>query len=118
VTRHDLHLPRLPAAFDGYTVLQISDPHLDASAAFPQVLAERVQDLDYDICVLTGDFRYRTAGSIEPALKGIARLRTSLREPVYAVLGNHDSVYMVPAIEDLGIRLLLNESVALHRGAD
>jgi predicted MPP superfamily phosphohydrolase len=35
--------------------------------------------------------------------------------PIYATLGNHDSIRMVPAIEAMGIRLLLNESVQLHR---
>jgi predicted MPP superfamily phosphohydrolase len=34
---------------------------------------------------------------------------------VYAVLGNHDTIRMVPGMEDLGIRVLLNESVPLER---
>jgi predicted MPP superfamily phosphohydrolase len=118
VTRNEIRLPRLPRAFDGFTILQISDPHLDASEGFPHALAERVRDLDYDICVLTGDFRYRTSGPIEPALHGIARLRANLREPVYGILGNHDSIRMVPAIEDMAIRLLLNESIELRRGGE
>lgn len=118
VTRNVLRLPRLPAAFEGYTVLQISDPHLDASPLFPDLLADRVSQLDYDLCVLTGDFRYRTAGSMQPALAGLARLRRQLRGPVYGVLGNHDSIHMAPAIEDMGIQLLLNESAALYRDGD
>lgn len=118
VTRHDIPLPRLPKAFDGYTILQISDPHFDANPEFPPALAERVRDLDYDLCVLTGDFRYRTSGPPEPALTGLAYLRQHLREPVYGVLGNHDSIRMVPAIEAMGIRLLLNESVELRRNGE
>jgi predicted MPP superfamily phosphohydrolase len=118
VTHNTVALPRLPAAFEGFTILQISDPHLDANPEFPHALAERVRDLDYDICVLTGDFRYRTAGAFEPALEGLRRLRAVLREPVYAILGNHDSIRMVPAIEEMAIRLLLNESVELERGDD
>lgn len=118
VTRHDLRLPRLPAAFEGFTILQISDPHLDANPRFPGVLADRVSGLDYDLCVLTGDFRYRTAGSTEPALAGLAQLRRHLHGPVYGVLGNHDSIHMAPAIEDMGIQLLLNESAALYRDGD
>lgn len=116
LVENDVFIPRLPPAFDGFTLLHISDLHLDANEAFPAVLAERVQGLAYDACVLTGDFRYQTFGPIGPALDGLRRLRASLRNPVYAVLGNHDSVYMVPTIEDLGIRLLLNESVVLRRG--
>lgn len=115
VTHQDIHLPRLPPAFDGYTILHISDPHFDANEKFPPALAERVRGLEYDLCVLTGDFRYRTSGSPEPALAGLALLREQLRGPVYAVLGNHDSIRMVPAIEAMDIHLLLNESVALQR---
>ena len=35
----------------------------------------------------------------------------------YGVLGNHDSIRMVPELEDMGIRMLLNESVSIRRGA-
>jgi predicted MPP superfamily phosphohydrolase len=115
VTRNDLLLPRLPPAFDGFTILQISDPHFDANDDFPDALARVVQGLDYDICVLTGDYRYRTNGSPQPALAGLGTLRTQLKGPVYAVLGNHDSIRMLPAIEALDIRVLLNESVTLQR---
>jgi hypothetical protein len=43
------------------------------------------------------------------------RLRGILRGPVFAVLGNHDSVAMLPAIEDLGIRVLMNEFERVER---
>lgn len=118
VTHNEIRLPRLPRTFDGFTILQISDPHLDANEDFAHVLAERVRDLEYDVCVLTGDFRYRTSGPSGAAIAGLNRLRASLREEVYAILGNHDSIRMVPAIEDMGIRLLLNESIALSRGTE
>src|SRR5262249_61268823 len=70
----------------------------------------------YDIAVLTGDFRFRTYGPYEEALAGLARLCPHFTAPVYAVLGNHDSIRMVPGLEAMGIRMLLNESEALHRG--
>jgi hypothetical protein len=38
-------------------------------------------------------------------------------DEVYGVLGNHDSIRMVPELEDMGIRMLLNESVAIQRAA-
>lgn len=115
LTENEVVIPRLPRAFDGFTLLQISDLHLDANPEFPPVLAARVRELEYDACVLTGDFRYRTHGPMEPALEGLALVRRSLTGPVYAILGNHDSIRMAPAIEDMGIRLLLNEAEALVR---
>src|SRR5690554_8021767 len=43
------------------------------------------------------------------------KLREAIRGDTYAVLGNHDSVRMVPALEDMGYRLLMNEMVPLER---
>ena len=113
---HEVQLPRLPSAFEGFTILQLSDLHLDMSEDFPHVLSERVRDLSYDLCVITGDFRYRTFGPCEPALAGMDRVRLQLKDPIYGVLGNHDSIKMVPALESMGIQMLLNESVTLTRG--
>jgi predicted MPP superfamily phosphohydrolase len=113
--RHNtIHVPELPPAVHGFTILHISDLHLDMNGDLPHVLAERVMELDYDICVLTGDYRYRTSGPFEAALAGMERVRLHLRDPVYGVLGNHDSIRMVPRLEAMGIHMLINESVTLE----
>jgi predicted MPP superfamily phosphohydrolase len=85
---------------------------------FPSALSECVRDLRYDLCVLTGDFRYRTFGPWNSAIAGLEQVRAHLREPVYGILGNHDSIRMAPAIEGMGIRLLLNESAAITKERD
>lgn len=105
----------LPAAFDGFTLLQLSDLHLDMNEGLPRVLTQTVAGLDYDACVLTGDYRARTFGSCQGALEGLELLAGALRAPAYAVLGNHDSIRMVPPMEAMGLRVLLNEAVALER---
>jgi predicted MPP superfamily phosphohydrolase len=68
--------------------------------------------------VLTGDFRFRTFGPYTPALEALSRLRAHLRQPTYAVLGNHDTIRMVPGMEALDIRVLMNESVRIERAND
>src|SRR5690606_32886190 len=68
-----------------------------------------------DLCVLTGDYRQLTFGPVKAALSGMAMLREAIRDDAYAVLGNHDSVRMVPALEDMGYRLLMNEMVPQER---
>lgn len=73
----------LPDAFEGLKILHLSDLHIDMHGDFPQVLVERVQAIDYDICVMTGDYRYKTFGSCEAALKGLARLRSQLKDRSY-----------------------------------
>lgn len=118
VRDNEVALPHLPAAFDGARMLHATDLHLDLAPGIPEALLEALDGLEYDFCVLTGDFRAATWGSTAPALEALARVRPALGPAVYAVLGNHDSITMLPAIEDLGITVLLNEATALERGRD
>jgi predicted MPP superfamily phosphohydrolase len=108
----------LPRAFEGFRILHLSDLHAEMSGPAMDRMIELVADLDYDVCVLTGDFRAKTFGPFDTALIGVARVRASLKGPLYGVLGNHDTVRMVPALEDIGIRMLLNETVAIERGGE
>ncbi|MFN0058116.1 MAG: metallophosphoesterase [Planctomycetota bacterium] len=118
VREHVVPMARLPAAFDGYRILQLTDLHLDLDPALIEVLAERLATVEYDVCVITGDFRAHTFGEWDSCLRECARLVPHLRGEVYAVLGNHDALEMVPPLEDLGIRVLLNEAVRLERAPD
>ena len=118
VAEHAVPLPRLPQAFHGFTLLQLSDLHLGASEAAVDALVETVRPLNYDLCVLTGDYRFRTYGTFDDALAGLRRLREALQAPAYAVLGNHDSIRMVPAMEAMGFRCLINESTQIRRGEE
>jgi predicted MPP superfamily phosphohydrolase len=117
--RHNhIVLDRLPSAFDGLTILHISDMHVEMSLGAMQSLIKLVEVVDYDICVLTGDYRGKTWGPFEAAIEGLSWVRPHLREPVYGILGNHDTIRMVPALEGLGIRMLINESDTLSRCDD
>jgi predicted MPP superfamily phosphohydrolase len=116
VLRHDVPLARLPPDFDGFTVLHLSDLHIDLEPSLVDSVAEVLKDLSYDLCAITGDFRNLTVGPWEEAVRSTLALRRSLTGPVYAVLGNHDALDMVPPLEAGGVRFLLNECVTLRRG--
>jgi uncharacterized protein len=117
--RHNrLRSPRLPRAFDGFTILHLSDLHADMNEGAMRRLAALLPGLHYDVTVMTGDFRGRTYGPIAPAIEHMRLLCAALRGPVYGVLGNHDSLAMVPALERIGIRMLMNESEEIWRGAE
>jgi len=118
VRQNQVSFRNLPAAFDGFTLLHITDVHADMSVRAMRRLAEILPGLDYDICVITGDFRGETLGPFDECMAEMARLRPHLRKSAYAVLGNHDTIRMVPILEDMGIRVLLNESVAIERGGE
>jgi hypothetical protein len=112
---HEIHLSTLPKDFEGFKILHLSDLHVDMNPNVTRELANRVQDLEYDICVLTGDYRALTFGDISGTLEGMETLCRTLKNPIYGILGNHDSIRLVPGLESLGIQMLLNESVTIER---
>jgi predicted MPP superfamily phosphohydrolase len=117
VVRHNgVAFKDLPPLFDGFTILHISDMHVDMNEAAMVRLSELVAEMRYDLCVLTGDYRGETFGAFEAALDGVGRVRNHLRGPIYGVLGNHDTIQMVPGMEAMGIRILLNECEVIARG--
>jgi uncharacterized protein len=108
----------LPESFDGFTLLHLSDLHVDINSEFVDVLAATIRPLRYDLCVLTGDYRARTFGPFQAALAGLERLRPHITGSPYAVLGNHDTIRMVPGMEAMGYKLLVNEWARITRGSD
>jgi uncharacterized protein len=116
VRRNEMKFATLPDAFDGYTILHISDMHVEMSLGAMRCVSELVEGMQYDLCVLTGDYRAKTFGPFDAALDGVAKVRAHLRGPIYGVLGNHDTIQMVPALEAMGIRMLLNECEVIARG--
>jgi uncharacterized protein len=106
----------LPSSFENFTILHISDLHVDLSEGAMKHLVGIVGGLRYDLCVLTGDYRGATHGPFAASMKGVAQLRAELTGPIYGVLGNHDTIQMVPGLEAMGIRVLLNECETIARG--
>ena len=118
VTHNEVMLPDLPNVFDGFTMLHLSDLHVDMNPPALHALIEQVRTLEYDLCVLTGDYRAMTYGPIDEAMAGMAELASFLNPPLYGVLGNHDSIRMLPALEKMGIRLLLNSHEMIERDGE
>lgn len=116
VRHNNIIMKTLPRRFDGFTLLHISDLHVDMNEGAMRRLTELIPGMTYDICVLTGDYRGTTFGPFDAALEGLARVRSHLKSPVYGVLGNHDTIRMVPGLEQMGIRMLLNECATISRG--
>jgi predicted MPP superfamily phosphohydrolase len=116
VRRNAVRLAHLPPEFDGFTLLHLTDLHADISTAAMRRAAALVREQEYDICVMTGDYRGQTYGPFDATLAALAALRAAIQGPVYAVLGNHDTVRMVPGLEEMGIRTLLNEHETIVRG--
>jgi uncharacterized protein len=116
IVENELPIVGLDSAFDGFTLLHLSDLHVDINDTFVPALVERLRSVDYDVCVMTGDYRAKTFGPIDATLDGMRRIRAVLGDPIYGVFGNHDSIAMLPELEGMGMRMLMNESTTLRRG--
>ena len=120
VVKHELTFKDLPPAFDGYRLLHLTDFHIDSLPGLESVLSQQLDSLPCNGCVLTGDYRFLAFGDYSPqvqrALRKITR-HVRATDGIFAVLGNHDTHQAVRLLEDMNVRVLLNESVSLHRNA-
>lgn len=119
VVRHvRFEFPGLPPGLDGFRILHLSDLHIDGQDAMAELLAERLDGVSADLCVLTGDYRFEIEG---PCGDVYPRMRTILsavraRHGVLAILGNHDEADMAAELAEMGARMLINDAVEIRDG--
>ena len=129
-----INLKRLPSAFNGLTVGQITDIH--AGPLVPVELIKKGVDLimsgQPDLIVLTGDFvsgatriLWTTYGGFKQrhydyCMKELSRLKAPLG--IFAVLGNHDfwsgqkvAEKIARGLENIGVRVLRNEAIPIEK---
>lgn len=125
----------LPAAFDGYRVVQISDLHLGTYAGdgiFLRRVVDSVNAQNPDLIVFTGDIVNVSSDEISPHAGILSKLRA--RDGVVSVLGNHDYCIYYPGLtpqeqaaqvrriveteRKMGWNVLLNENRKIARGED
>ena len=101
IEHHQIYLKRLPPAFDGFRIVQLSDIHHSPFTSRAQI--ERAVDtanrLQPDIVALTGDYISKERRYAAPCAELLGKLRA--RHGVFAVLGNHDHWTDAPLITDL-----------------
>jgi hypothetical protein len=128
ITYRTISLSRLPSAFHGYRIAQLSDIHLDefTEPFFLEYIVHHLNALNPDIVLLTGDFVTRgslTFVAAPHAAHRCAEILSTIKCPlVYAVLGNHDvavNAHMViRALNSVSIPVLVNQHIALDRNGD
>lgn len=117
--RNEVYLPDLPVAFDGYTILHLSDLHADGLVDEGEGIVRIIEAISCDLAVLTGDFSFdETGNSCEICLEALVPIVNAMtaHDGVFGVLGNHDLLEMIPALERMGVQMLLNDAVQLQRG--
>jgi len=114
-----INLSRLPKAFDGLRVVQLSDVHHGPFSDREQIerAVETANRLHPDIVALTGDYISKERHYAAPCAEMLGRLKA--RYGVYAVLGNHDHWTDAALITDLfraeGITVLINEGMRFEQ---
>lgn len=116
----DCVIEKLPPAFDGYRILHLADLHIDSVPGLARTVAETVRDLDSELVVMTGDYRYLTDGPCDAVWPGMRRVLAALSpaDGVFGILGNHDSSDMAYPLEELGVQLLINDAMPISRGSE
>ena len=116
----DLFAPRLPDAFDGYTIVQVSDLHMRQLGRREKILETLLRGLPpADLVAVTGDLVHTPAG-IGPFLQ-LAQAFDA-KDGVYAVFGNSEHKNGVRpyafahALSEHGITPLMNSHRLLSRG--
>ena len=117
VVTNEVPFTNLPVELDGLRILHISDLHLDLEPSLTEVILSVLDGLEYDLALLTGDYRDDTKGNITNCLEYMHPICGALKDPVYGILGNHDPIELVPALESMGLPILINETVTFeHKG--
>ena len=118
VNEYEIASNRIPEAFSGFRIAQVSDLHNAEFGEGNEKLIGLLSQTDPDMIVITGDLIDSRHTDIEIALE-FARQAIKLA-PVYFVSGNHEA--RVPEYEDLkiglvkaGVVILENQKVQITR---
>ncbi|MDH5508349.1 MAG: metallophosphoesterase [Anaerolineae bacterium] len=116
-------LPRLPAAFNEYRVVQISDIHMGTwmTSERLRVIVDLVNQQEADVIAITGDFVSYNAELWKNELITILQTLHS-NDAVVGTLGNHDywsdPEIIMDIMRDSQIIALTNDVFAIRRGDD
>lgn len=122
-TRQPIRLHRLPKAFHGIRMAQLSDIHIGPFMPEEQIrsFAAIANELKPDIILLTGDFVTWDARTEYAAVKSLSRLKAPLG--IYGCLGNHDAWAGVEdsitaLFREAGVRILRQQRAPVTAGGE
>ena len=123
VRQHVVESPRIPAGFDGCTIVQISDLHGRWFGDEQEQLLALVRKQKPDLIMVAGDWidvDYEDSDErcCQVVVKGLLEIA-----PLYGIIGNHEArahhkTYMLKELKAMGVRMLLDENVKLQRKGD
>ncbi len=110
-TRQRVHLARLPKAFDGFRIAQLSDIHIGPFMTEDQIrrYVEITNNLKPDLIALTGDFVTWDPSTQRAVVSAVAGLHAPFG--IFGCLGNHEAWSgtedsITAMLQQVGIRIL------------
>jgi len=121
IRRMVLEFSNLPSSLEEFQLLHLSDLHLDCDEGMLESLLNTLVGIQADVCVLTGDYRFKTNGDHHSALEDTLQLVKHLKSispHICAILGNHDSLAIGEGLEKVGVDLLLNRALPIRKNGE
>lgn len=120
-TTYVLESERIPKAFDGLTIVQLSDLHDATFGEKQSKLVEKVKKAKPDVVFITGDLIDSNRYNLQNSLDLVEQLTSFTK--VYYVTGNHEVAVnqvkeITEALEALGVRVMTNESETITRDGE
>jgi hypothetical protein len=112
-----VELENLPAPFEKFRILFMSDLHLDGLPGLSERLVSLLPEIDADLCLLGGDYRMATHGSYRDSLTRLEMVTGAIRSRhgIIAILGNHDCIEMTDALTRMGVEVLVNDALCIEK---
>lgn len=112
---------RVPASFDGYKILQLSDLHSKSYGQDQDAIVQKVSEVNPDLIVFTGDLVDSKKYNKETSLTLMKELIQIA--PVYFVTGNHEwwsgkFSSLEKNLLDIGVKVMRNTADSITIGND
>jgi predicted MPP superfamily phosphohydrolase len=106
---------KLPGGFESCRILFISDFHIEGLEGVADRVIELIKNLEYDYCFLGGDYSMFDKFDMDKTKHEMKKIIEHITGRIYGVLGNHDYYETALFLQSLGVTMLINENVILHR---
>lgn len=122
VTHYTFTSAKLPAGFDGYKIVMLSDLHDRSFGDDNEELIEAIKELEPDIIVMTGDMIDKDDKEVKAETAVLFQELPFIAE-TYAVDGNHEDGSQITSqlhlmYEIAGIHEITNKQVKIEKGND
>lgn len=114
--------PKLPDAFEGYKIAQVSDLHNAEFGKYNSVLIKMLERQTPDIIVITGDMVDSNHMDVDVAIEFAENIAGIA--PCYYITGNHEGWLeteydrLEKGLIDAGVTVLHDEAVVLEKGGE